>query len=91
MGTGFLFFWLLFWAIVGAAVGQAIGRSKGRPEAGLWWGLLLGVIGWIVVAIGPDLRPKCPECGGTVVAGARRCKNCGSDIERAPEAKLASV
>ena len=70
---------LFIWAIM-ALVGYLIGKSKSRPTAGFIWGLLLGPIGWLIIAIGPDMGPKCPECKGDVVPGARKCKNCGSDL-----------
>lgn len=76
--------WLIPWILVGGLVGTAIGRAKGRPEAGAAWGAFLGVLGWAVIAAGPDRRPKCPECQGVVVQGARRCKNCGVALPPTP-------
>jgi hypothetical protein len=70
---------LVAWAISGA-VGLAIGKHKGRPTAGFVFGLLAGPLGWLVVAVGPNNQPKCPQCRGVVVPGASKCKNCGSDI-----------
>jgi hypothetical protein len=70
---------LLFCAL-GALVGAAIGSSKGRAFAGAAWGIFLGPIGWLIIALAPDTRLKCPECGGAIVKGARKCKNCGSDL-----------
>lgn len=75
-----LLIWILLWVLIGGLVGSAIGKAKGRPEAGAAWGVLLGVIGWLVIAAGPDMRPKCPECHGSVVAGAKRCMNCGVEL-----------
>ena len=51
-----LVFWL--WAILGALIGAAIGQRKGRGGAGFFFGLILGPIGWIIIAVGPDLRQK---------------------------------
>jgi hypothetical protein len=62
---------------LGALVGAAIGNSKGQAAAGAAWGFFLGPIGWLIIAFSPDTRLKCPECGGVIVKGARRCKNCG--------------
>ena len=70
---------LIGWIIFGA-VGLAIGKHKGRPTAGFVFGLLAGPLGWLVVAVGPNNQPKCPQCRGVVVPGASKCKNCGSDI-----------
>jgi hypothetical protein len=68
-------------ALIGGLVGHAIGKPKGRGEAGAWWGVLLGPIGWLVVAAGPTLRYKCPECGGVPEPEARKCKHCGSELD----------
>lgn len=43
-------------ALLGGSVGAAIGSHKGRSVAGFWFGLFLGVLGWFIVAIGPNLR-----------------------------------
>lgn len=53
-----LVFWL--WAILGALIGAAIGQRKGRAGAGFFFGVILGPIGWIIIAVGPDLRQKVP-------------------------------
>ncbi len=69
---------LIIWLIIGTLIGALIGQSKGRTGAGAFMGFLLGPIGWLVIALGPSRKPTCPECGGEIVPGARRCKNCGS-------------
>ena len=71
--------WVVVW-LVSAVVGAIIGNTKGRPTAGALWSMLLGPLGWLVILIAPDVRPKCPECGGPIVRGARKCKNCGSSL-----------
>ncbi len=77
-----LWIYVLLWVVIGGLVGHAIGRMKGRPEAGGLWGALFAVIGWLVIAAGPNHRPKCPECGGIIEQDVRRCKNCGSELSR---------
>jgi RNA polymerase subunit RPABC4/transcription elongation factor Spt4 len=66
--------------LVFALVGYAIGSAKGRTTAGLLWGALVGPIGWLVVAVGPNMKPKCSSCGGVVVKGAQKCLHCGSTM-----------
>jgi hypothetical protein len=78
---------LLFWAVIGALVGALIGSSKGRSGEGAILGLILGPIGWLAVALGPDERPKCSHCGGDIVAGFAKCKHCGSEIATVPTRK----
>jgi hypothetical protein len=73
---------LLLWVPVGLLIGALVGQTKGRTGAGAVLGLLLGPIGWLAVALGPSMKPKCPLCGGIIVQGAIRCKNCGGDISQ---------
>jgi predicted RNA-binding Zn-ribbon protein involved in translation (DUF1610 family) len=74
----------VFWVLC-ILVGALIGKSKGRADSGAIWSAVLGPIGWLIVALQQDLSQKCPECGGAVVPGARKCKNCGSVITRATD------
>jgi hypothetical protein len=69
---------LMFWLAVQSVVGTLIGRWRGRPLSGFIWGLLLGPIGWLLTALMKDMRPKCPDCGGVRVEGARKCRYCGT-------------
>jgi hypothetical protein len=66
--------------LIGGLVGALIGRSRGRLVDGLGWGIILGPIGWLIVALLKDLRPKCPHCGSAFNPGASRCCHCGGDI-----------
>jgi len=70
----------LFLVIVGGFVGNLIGTSKNRIVWGMFMGILLGPLGWLIVALGPNNGPRCPFCKGVVIKGATKCKNCGSDL-----------
>lgn len=52
---------LLLWGFIGGLIGALIGQYKGRVAAGFWFGFFLGFIGWILVALGPDLRRGPPS------------------------------
>jgi hypothetical protein len=71
--------YLMIWIGV-ILIGIIIGKAKGRPGSGFVWSLLLGPIGWLIVLLMKDLREKCPQCGGVIVPGAKKCKNCGSTL-----------
>lgn len=71
---------VLIFASIAGAIGAVIGRSRGRERDGLVLGFLLGPIGWVLVLMGKDERPRCSECGGVVVEDAKRCKNCGVEL-----------
>lgn len=66
--------------LVCGLVGALIGRSRGRPIDGLGWGILLGPLGWLIVALLSDKRPKCPYCRGAVELSASRCRHCGGEL-----------
>jgi hypothetical protein len=66
--------------LMSAVVGVLIGSAKGRPAAGAFWGFVLGPIGWALVALLPDDRPKCPECLCALVIGAKKCGHCGTSV-----------
>lgn len=48
-----LLMWTLIWVAVMGGIGMGIGAYKGRLGAGFFFGALLGVIGWLVVGLGP--------------------------------------
>jgi hypothetical protein len=88
---------LLFWVVVGGGVGMLIGAQIGRESEGCWFGLLLGFIGWIIVAlmgpsdterasrqaeaINPAARMSSPST--TEGSASRSCPWCAEDIKAA--------
>ena len=48
---------LFFASLICGLIGAAIGAHKNRGGAGLFFGLLLGPLGWLIIAVGPDHRP----------------------------------
>jgi DNA-directed RNA polymerase subunit RPC12/RpoP len=79
---------LLLYVLIFGLVGGLIGERKGRSGAGFIFGALLGPIGWLIIAVGPDIKAeqaalharKCPACMGSVPDGARKCMHCGEDL-----------
>lgn len=51
----FLLVRIVLLCFASAVVGSLIGMLKGRPAAGFFFGLLLGPIGWLVIAVRPNL------------------------------------
>jgi len=72
---------VILWVLMGL-IGAAIGQRKGRAAEGFFAGLLLGPIGLIFIIVRQP-KWKCPECGGAVDKGVRKCKHCGSDLIQA--------
>lgn len=66
------------------AVGWLIGARKGRPLAGLVWAIVLGPIGWLLMALLPSAASSkasaCPHCGGVVPVGQVSCNHCGNRV-----------
>ena len=82
MDEGAVVFLVVFvaaiWLVFGM-IGANIAASKQARDAGFLLGLFLGPIGLIIAAL-IDNRPKCPECGGRVEPGVRRCMHCGTQL-----------
>lgn len=70
--------------VLSMLVGAVIGRGKQRTAAGAVWGLVLGPVGWLIVALGPDhlqLRAKrCPYCLGLLPVGQAQCAHCDRQV-----------
>jgi type VI protein secretion system component VasK len=95
-GIGFILFAAIFW-VAPIFVAKRIGDGKGRTSS--WaWGLLLGWIGVIVVALQSNrtlaaaaapmalsASKQCPECAEQVQVAANVCKHCGFRFEGASQ------
>lgn len=75
-----LWVWAIGLTVVCAAVGAHIGRAKGRWVSGMIWGLALGPIGWLIVALSGASPPKCPACGLANASDAKFCGHCGVNL-----------
>lgn len=73
--------YLLLISLIGAAGGLFLGQSRNRTITGLVLGALLGPMGWIVIALGPDRRRKCVYCHGALRTNETRCEKCGYDVQ----------
>lgn len=75
---------VLIYLAVTLGVAIAIGAWKGRVFGSLVWSLSLGPLGWIIVALGPNMTVKksddCPHCGGIVPLNQVDCKHCGNRV-----------
>ncbi len=66
--------------LISILIGGLIGRVKQRPLAGVIYALLLGPLGWLIVAVVPGGGKKCPRCAETVKREAKVCKHCQADL-----------
>lgn len=77
----------LWWMVgsgVGLVVGAVIGTAKHRAVTGAIWGGLLGPVGWLIVAIGPDAAQRrakrCPHCLGLLPVQQSQCAHCNRRV-----------
>src|SRR4051812_44153716 len=84
MDDTFLIQLLCGWFVIGM-IGAAIGQMKGRVGAGLFFGLLLGPLGWLLIAAGArgdaGKTKPCPFCAEQIQTAAVVCKHCGMCVE----------
>lgn len=66
--------------LLSGLVGTAIGQGKERAFDGAILGLVLGPLGWLLMAREPHRTVHCVECSGLAVRGARLCRHCGSAL-----------
>jgi len=59
-----------------------LGIMKKRGFEGFIAGLLLGLLGLIWILFQKP-KEKCPDCGGVIVRGVRRCRHCGVELVKA--------
>ncbi|MEO7432105.1 MAG: hypothetical protein ABIR62_08775 [Dokdonella sp.] len=78
-----LWAWALGFTVVCAVIGGLIGATKGRMVAGVVWGIALGPIGWVVIAVSNGNQPACPDCGQTNPTDAKTCRHCGVNLRAA--------
>lgn len=63
-------------------ISYAIAKAKGQMPLGLWLGLLLGPLGWLITALLPTITPPAPQ-PSRMRAGFRPCPACGKGIRTA--------
>src|SRR5208283_2837355 len=56
LAIGWQWIALVLYFIVFGLIGVVVGQRKGRAFAGFVFGALLGPIGWLIVALGPDVK-----------------------------------
>ena len=78
--------WLLGYVVLMGIIGALLGCIKGRPGIGAFGSVLLGPLGWLLVLLWRDERPKCPACKGVVAKDASRCRHCGAALGFDPAA-----
>jgi hypothetical protein len=71
---------IFVWIPLNILLGTAFGKSRGRTGAAILWSLLLGPVGWLIVYVGPDRRPKCPACAEVIKPDAKICPHCRSSL-----------
>src|SRR5437879_3215260 len=77
--------YILAWLAIGGLIGGLIGQSKGRTGEGVIIGAFLGIIGWILLLLGPDQRHKCPQCKAAIPEDASVCMYCHAPLAVKPQ------
>jgi hypothetical protein len=76
----------IIWIAVCGLVGGMIGKSKGQTAGGVVAGIMLGPVGWLIVAlVRPVGQRKCPYCAEQVKQEATVCRFCSRDLPPLPK------
>lgn len=74
----------LIYGAITLAMALGLGIWKGRVLAALLWSGFLGPIGWIIIALGPNMNAvksvACPHCGKTLPIAQTACNHCGNKV-----------
>ncbi len=73
---------IFVWIPLNILAGAAFGKMRGRVGVSIVLSLLLGPIGWLVVFLGADKRPKCPSCAEPIKPEAKVCSHCHEDLSK---------
>jgi hypothetical protein len=87
--------------VISAVIGALIGKTKGRVGEGAACGLILGPIGWLIIALVKDKREekalesgamkKCPYCAELIKSEAKVCRYCGKEQDESNVANLNTI
>ncbi|MGL1902526.1 MAG: hypothetical protein OCC49_10350 [Fibrobacterales bacterium] len=70
-----------FIASLNIFIGYQIGKSKGRGQSGFLLTFFLGPLGWFIMLLSKDIRPKCPECNNVALHNAAKCGYCNAILK----------
>lgn len=74
----------LIYGAITFGVALFIGLWKGRVLAAVLWSGVLGPFGWLIVAMGPNLKVAkavdCPHCGKTLPVNQALCNHCANKV-----------
>jgi hypothetical protein len=84
--SGFYLIAFICYVAIFGLIGMAIGQTKGRPAAGFLFGALLGPIGWLVVAVGPNIKAeeeaRSARMGAASDARWQRVRTADDDVDK---------
>lgn len=67
---------------IGFVGGVFVGWMRNRWMSGPLRGMLLGPLGWLLVARMRSRLRDCPSCSRTIASGASTCRHCGADVHK---------